>query len=159
MVAKSGDPLLQEDAVEALGAELLPLARLVTPNVPEAERLTGLPAKEGDQRRRCALHLAARGPAVLLKGGHGKGRQVVDLLCEKGRFQAFEHPRIETRAIHGTGCTLSSAIAARLAAGMPLAEAVGGGIDFLQGAMAAAYPLGRGHGPVNHLFRLFPSHD
>ncbi|HSL83727.1 MAG TPA: bifunctional hydroxymethylpyrimidine kinase/phosphomethylpyrimidine kinase, partial [Thermoanaerobaculia bacterium] len=149
MVAKSGAALLADDAVAALVEELLPLATLVTPNLPEAERMTGLPVGGDGERLTAARALAARGPAVLLKGGHGDGEEVVDLLVEPGEAEPrrFRHPRLRTRATHGTGCTLSAAIAARLARGEALAEAVEGAIDYLQGAMAAAYPLGAGHGP------------
>ncbi len=152
MVAKSGDPLLADEAVEALAGDLLPLASVVTPNLPEAARLTGLPVATEAERLAAARALAARGPAVLLKGGHGAGRAVVDLLVEGSRVRRYEHPRIETRSTHGTGCTLSSAVAARLALGEDLATAVGGAVRYLQGAIAAAYPLGGGHGPVDHLF-------
>ncbi|HSS77817.1 MAG TPA: bifunctional hydroxymethylpyrimidine kinase/phosphomethylpyrimidine kinase [Thermoanaerobaculia bacterium] len=154
MVAKSGDRLLREDAVEALKAELLPLATVVTPNVPELEVLTGLPAGDEDERTRAAASLAALGPAVLAKGGHAEGDEVIDLLIAEGRVQRFIHPRLQTRATHGTGCTLSSAIAARLGAGETLPRAVEGAIEYLQGAMAAAYPLGsgNGHGPVDHFY-------
>ncbi len=95
-------------------------------------------------------------PAVLLKGGHRPGATVRDLLVAGAAERFFEHPRQETTSTHGTGCTLSSAIAARLALGAALEEAVEGAIGYLQGAIAAAYPLGRGHGPVDHLYRLFP---
>ncbi|MFP3939266.1 MAG: bifunctional hydroxymethylpyrimidine kinase/phosphomethylpyrimidine kinase [Thermoanaerobaculia bacterium] len=168
MVAKSGDSLLADEAVEALVEELLPLARLVTPNLPEARRMTGAPAESDAERVAAARKLAARaargsggsdspGTAVLLKGGHGEGDEVEDLLVEPGdggRVHRFRHRRIATQAIHGTGCTLSSAIAARLAGGEPLARSVEGAIDYLQGAMSAAYPLGSGHGPVDHLYRV-----
>ena len=157
MVAKSGDRLLREDAVEALVTDLLPLATLVTPNVPELEVLTGLSANTEEERLRAAEALAARGPAVLAKGGHAhpqSSEEVVDLLLENGRLHRFTHPRLHTRSTHGTGCTLSSAIAARLGAGEELPRAVEGAIQYLQGALAAAYPVGsgNGHGPVNHLY-------
>lgn len=154
MVAKSGAPLLREDAVTALVEELLPLATLVTPNLPETERLTGHPARSEEERREAARALAARGPAVLVKGGHGEGPEVVDLLFDGSSFHRFVKPRLQTAADHGTGCTLSSAIAARLARGEDLPRAVGGGIDYLYAAMAAAYPLGQGRGPVNHFVAL-----
>lgn len=156
MVAKSGDPLLADDAVEALRSELLPLATLVTPNLPELERLTGLPVESEDQRVAAARHLAgledAPGPAVLVKGGHGEGKDVVDLLVEGGEMVRFVHARVETSSTHGTGCTLSSAIAARLARGDTLPVATEGAIEYLAGALAHAFPLGGGHGPVNHFW-------
>ena len=156
MVAKSGDPLLADDAVAAIVEELLPLATLVTPNLPELERLAGRePGKEGEEGERIetARALAAGGPAVLAKGGHAAGEEVVDLLVDGAEVHRFAHPRIATTSDHGTGCTLSSAIAARLGAGEPLAEAVRGGIEYLQGALRAAYPLGGGRGPVDHLWQ------
>jgi hydroxymethylpyrimidine/phosphomethylpyrimidine kinase len=156
MIAKSGDRLLREDAVAALLAELVPLATLVTPNLPELEALSGLPTGTGEERLRAARALAARGPAVLAKGGHAEGDEIVDLLVEGGgRVHRFAHPRLHTSATHGTGCTLSSAIAARLGAGEELPRAVEGAIDYLCGAIAAAYPVGQpgGHGPVDPLYR------
>lgn len=151
MIAKSGDPLLADDAVSAL-QRLLPQATLVTPNLPECGRLTGLPVTSMAERRAAAAALARRGPSVLLKGGHAAGDEVIDLLFDGESFHSFAHPRQPTTSTHGTGCTLSSAIAARLAGGHTLVEAVSLAIAFLQAAIAAAYPLGRGHGPVNHLF-------
>ena len=153
MVAKSGARLLEEDAVEALSEKLLPLATLVTPNLPECERLTGCRVASEAQRRQAALALARRGPAVLVKGGHGSAAELLDLLFDGERFHRFVHRRKETRSTHGTGCTLSAAIAAGLAAGKGLPQAVEEAIDYLQGAIAAAYPLGGGQGPVDHLFR------
>ncbi len=157
MVAKSGDALLADDAVETLAAELLPLASLVTPNLPEAARLTGLPVGTREERLAAARALAARGPAVLLKGGHGEGDEVEDLLVTAASGEpprSFRNARITSRATHGTGCTLSSAIAVRLAAGEALAPAVAGAIEYLRGAIEAARPLGRGHAPVDHLYTM-----
>jgi hydroxymethylpyrimidine/phosphomethylpyrimidine kinase len=151
MVAKSGDALLAPEAVAAVADLLLPLATLVTPNLPEAARLTGMAVGDEPSRLAAAQRLAGRGCSVLLKGGHGEGEEVVDLLVVAGGgTQRFTHPRLPTRATHGTGCTLSSAIAARLGSGEALPDAVAGGIEYLQVAMRAAYPLGEGHGPVNH---------
>ena len=156
MIAKSGDPLLRDDAVMAILEELLPLCTVVTPNLPELERLTGLPVVSEDERTRAAAELAKKGPAVLAKGGHAPGSKVVDILVEaSGETHRFAHPRVETLSSHGTGCTLSSAIAARLARGDELPLAVRGAIGYLEGALAAAYPLGSGHGPVDHLYDLF----
>jgi len=161
MIAKSGARLLRPDAIEFLLLRLLPLATLVTPNIPELEKLTGLPARNEKERLRAARSLAELGPAVLIKGGHAEGEEIVDLLAA-GRFgeevHRFAHPRLHTPSTHGTGCTLSSAIAARLGAGEELPRAVAGAIEYLSGAIAAAYPLGSGdgHGPVNHLFAPRP---
>jgi hydroxymethylpyrimidine/phosphomethylpyrimidine kinase len=162
MVAKSGDALLADDAVAALVERLLPLATLVTPNLPEAHRLlrevaggevavTAGGGESEETRAGAARRLAAAGPAVLIKGGHAEGDEVVDLLFDGEELHRFAAPRLHTRATHGTGCTLSSAIAARLALGTPLPRAVGEAIAYLRRAMEAAFPLGRGHGPVNHL--------
>jgi hydroxymethylpyrimidine/phosphomethylpyrimidine kinase len=157
MVAKSGDPLLAPDAVAAMVERLLPLATLVTPNLPEAARMTGLAVADEPGRVAAARALAARGCAVLLKGGHGAGEEVVDLLVlPGGESHRFVHPRIHTRATHGTGCTLSSAVAARLGHGDALPDAVATAIGYLQAALAGAYPLGEGHGPVNHFPPGFP---
>jgi hydroxymethylpyrimidine/phosphomethylpyrimidine kinase len=158
MVAKSGATLLQDDATLALREELLPLATLLTPNLPEAERLTGrdLAAADDGELVAAARSLAVGETAVLLKGGHGGGDEVRDLLFAGGEAKFFGHRRIATAATHGTGCTLSSAIAARLALGAPLAVAVGGAISYLLGAIREAYPVGAGKGPVNHLYKLFP---
>ncbi|HEX3127966.1 MAG TPA: bifunctional hydroxymethylpyrimidine kinase/phosphomethylpyrimidine kinase [Thermoanaerobaculia bacterium] len=160
MIAKSGHPLLRDDAVEAVIEDLVPLSTLVTPNVPELERMTGIHGQSEDDRLRAAAELAARGPGVLAKGGHAQGEEVVDLLVEpEGNVHRFRHPRLETSSTHGTGCTLSSAIAARLARGEELATAVGGAVTWLHAAMEAAYPLGSGHGPVNHLHELFKEEE
>ncbi len=160
MIAKSGHALLRDDAVEALIAELLPLATLATPNLPELERMTELPVLSIEDRLRAATALSSRGPAVLAKGGHSEGaegEELTDALVDPGgAFHFYRHPRLATTSTHGTGCTLSSAIAARLARGESVPAAVGGAVAWLHGAMAAAYPLGGGHGPVNHLYELFP---
>jgi hydroxymethylpyrimidine/phosphomethylpyrimidine kinase len=156
MVAKSGAALLEDDAVAALMAELLPLVSVVTPNLPELARLTAMPVETVNERAAAARSLVAQGPVVLAKGGHAAGDKVVDLLVTRGDEYRFIHPRINTTATHGTGCTLSSAIAARLGRGEGLEDAVEGAIDYLTGAIAAAFPVGRpgGHGPVDHFYRL-----
>lgn len=154
MVSKSGARLLQEDAVAALRELLLPLATLVTPNLPEAEILAELPVGDEPSRRRAGFALCRAGAsAALIKGGHGEGAELVDLLCEGGRATRFVHRRLPHRSTHGTGCTLSAAIAARLARRAELEVAVRGGLEYLQGALAAAFPLGAGIGPVDHLWR------
>ena len=157
MVAKGGAPLLADEAVAALVAELLPLATVVTPNLPELARLTGLPVATEEERRRASAALARSGPAVLAKGGHapeGEEPDVVDLLLAAGEWHRFVHPRLAVRSTHGTGCTLAAALAARLAAGEPLPEAAAGAVEYVAGAIAAAYPLGGGIGPTDPLYRF-----
>jgi hydroxymethylpyrimidine/phosphomethylpyrimidine kinase len=154
MVAASGDPLLEPDAVEAIRRRLLPLATVVTPNLPEAVRLAGRAAGTLAERLDLARELGRSTRAVLLKGAHAAGDEIVDVLWDGRELHSFVHARIATRADHGTGCTLSAALAARLAVGTPLPEACRGAIEWLQGALRHAEPLGRGHGPVDHLWEL-----
>jgi hydroxymethylpyrimidine/phosphomethylpyrimidine kinase len=154
MIAKSGDALLRDDAVAVLVEELLPLATVVTPNLPEAARLVGFAVQDEASRQRAAEVLAERGPSVLVKGGHGEGDELVDLLYDQGKLYRFTSKRLATSSTHGTGCTLSSAIACRLAQGNSLPQAVEGATLYLHGAIAAAFPLGSGHGPVHHLYGL-----
>ncbi len=154
MVAKSGDRLLREDAVHALRTVLLPLALVVTPNLPEAETLAGMPIGNRATLEDAARRIAALGPRyVLIKGGHASG-DPVDLLCDGHAFRAYPGERIETTSTHGTGCTLSAAIAAYLACGLPVEDAVGRAKGYVEAAMRAASPIGRGHGPLHHLFTL-----
>jgi hydroxymethylpyrimidine/phosphomethylpyrimidine kinase len=154
MISKHGLPLLADDAVDALVARLLPHAALVTPNLPEAARLTGLSVDEvsdgvaGMERAARAIHaMGAR--AVLVKGGHLAG-SAMDLLLADGRVTVFEGSRIESTHTHGTGCTLAAAITARLARGETLEAAVAGARAFVRAAIATAPKLGGGCGPVNH---------
>ena len=151
LAATSGDTLTADDALAVLRTRLIPRAWLLTPNYPEAAAL--LNRREVTVPYEAANALLRLGPrAVLLKGGHAEGERIIDLLCERGAPtpRAFPHPRIDTPHTHGTGCALSSAIAAELARGFPLADAVERGIAWLQDAIAAAGPLGAGHGPVLH---------
>jgi hydroxymethylpyrimidine/phosphomethylpyrimidine kinase len=151
MVAKSGDRLLREDAVEALRQRLLPLARLVTPNIPEAEVLTGISIRSMDDRTaagRAILRLGAH--AVVIKGGHAADDPVVDLLLDQGGAVTFTAPRVSTNQTHGTGCTFSAAIAAALARGLSLPAAVGEARDYVSRALRNAPGLGHGHGPLQH---------
>jgi hydroxymethylpyrimidine/phosphomethylpyrimidine kinase len=153
MVSKSGARLLQADAVEALKTLLFPLAALVTPNLPEASDLLGRPVEKAEDMETACRDLAGFGPrAVLLKGGHLEGKQSPDLLYHGGGFSYFTSERIETRNTHGTGCTLSSAIAAGLAKGMDIASAVGAAKKYIGAAIEAGalYAIGKGHGPVHH---------
>lgn len=160
MVAKSGDRLLHEEAVASLKQRLLPLATLITPNLPEAAVLLGEPAAtEARQMAGVAARLQGLGVRnVLLKGGHLEGGQSPDLLLAEGEIYRLEAERVATRNTHGTGCTLSSAIAALLARGMPLPVAARLAKDWLAGALRAADDLGigHGHGPVHHFHALWP---
>ncbi|MDI3306749.1 MAG: bifunctional hydroxymethylpyrimidine kinase/phosphomethylpyrimidine kinase [Acetobacteraceae bacterium] len=158
MVAKGGHRLLQAEAVEMLKRRLLPLATLITPNLPEAEVLAGLEIRDEAAMRHAAEMLLTLGvPAVLLKGGHLPGDRVVDLLATEAGIERFESPRIETPHTHGTGCTLASAIAAGLAQGMALREAVARARAYVRAAIAAAPGIGHGHGPLDHAVTLDPA--
>ncbi len=152
MVAKGGAALLAADAISAVKLRLVPLAAVLTPNVPEAEALTGLTIKSTQDMGHAAdLLLAMGASAVLMKGGHLEGEQVVDMLRTADGEQAlFEAPRIESRNTHGTGCTLASAVAAGIADGLRLTDAVTRAHDYVQRAIALAPGLGRGHGPLHH---------
>ena len=153
MVAKSGDRLLRPEAVEALIRSLLPLATVLTPNLPEAEVLLGRPVCSLVEQEAAARDIAALGLcAVVVKGGHREG-EPVDVLFAAGKLRRYTAERIETSSTHGTGCTFSSAIAANLALGLPLPEAVGAAKHYLTGAIRHAPGLGSGHGPVNHGWR------
>jgi hydroxymethylpyrimidine/phosphomethylpyrimidine kinase len=157
MIAKGGDRLLREDAVAAIKAELLTLAEVVTPNVPEAEVLSGLSIRTLDDMRAAARRIRALGPrVVVVKGGHLPiGDLVVDVVCTpEGQFD-LTGPRIDTPHTHGTGCTFSAAIAAFLALGQPVDEALRSARAYLEGAIRHAPGLGSGHGPLNHFWRLY----
>ncbi|MFT8242805.1 bifunctional hydroxymethylpyrimidine kinase/phosphomethylpyrimidine kinase [Roseomonas sp. BN140053] len=157
MVAKGGSRLLAGDAVEAIKRRLLPFAAIITPNLPEAEVLSGM-----DIPDLAAMHAAARSmltlgvPAVLLKGGHLPGDTVYDLLATEDGVEVMQGRRIDTYHTHGTGCTLASAIAAGLAQGMALREAVRRARAYVQAAILAAPGFGGGHGPLNHAVTLDP---
>ena len=153
MVAKGGDRLLEEDAVEAMRAELLPRAEVVTPNIPEAEALVHMRIATLDDMREAGRRILALGPrVVLVKGGHLDGPESIDVACMAGDTFELRGPRFAGRNTHGTGCTLSSAIAAGLAKGLPLAEAVRRAKAYVTAAIAASNSLaiGHGHGPVHH---------
>jgi hydroxymethylpyrimidine kinase/phosphomethylpyrimidine kinase len=147
----SGFDLIDDEALEALKRELLPLARVATPNVPEAERLTGLRIRDRDDMVKAAHIIRTLGArAVLVKGGHVEGDATDVLLDEDGRVKTFTAARVETTSTHGTGCTLAAAVAACLACGLSLEESVAAGKRFVTEAIRRAPGLGRGHGPVNH---------
>jgi len=152
-VATSGDPLLQDDAIEALRDVLLPLADLVTPNVPEAELLTGLKIKDIDDLTKAGDALLEKGVyAALMKGGHLSGKSVVDVLVSEEGANIMSGPRLHTRHTHGTGCTLASSVAANMALGLDLDEAVMRAREFVFEAIRSAPGFGsaQGHGPLNH---------
>lgn len=159
MIAKGGAALLDVAAIDFLKTRLLPLATLLTPNLPEAAALLGEPvAGTRDAMERQAEKLRALGPsAVLVKGGHLGGMQSPDVLVSESGITWFEAPRVPTKNTHGTGCTLSSALAAELAKGGPLEAAVATAKDFLAAAVAKAGTLsvGSGHGPVQHFHQLW----
>ena len=159
MVASAGDRLLAEEAVETLRRRLIPLARLVTPNLPEAEVLTGLRIDCVAAMRDAARALVDFGAhAALVKGGHLESSEAqsgdsIDVLYDGDSFHEFCAPRIATTSTHGTGCTLSAAITAGLALGADLRSAVAAAKDYLTCAIATAPGLGHGHGPLNHFAR------
>jgi hydroxymethylpyrimidine/phosphomethylpyrimidine kinase len=157
MVAKSGDPLLKDDAVEMLKRELLPLAQVVTPNRPEAEALARMPIANWEDARTAARKIHALGPkAVIVKGGHFEGPMLTNLLFDGNAFREYMSRRHQTRHTHGTGCTFASAIAALLALGTQLPDAVRLATEYVAGAVAHGVPVGHGHGPLDHFWRGVP---
>lgn len=155
MVAKSGDPLLREDARDALTNLLLPLAVVVTPNLHEARALTGMAIESVEDMKRAAAAIHAMGPRyVVVKGGHLAGDSV-DVLYDGRDYVLFPSPRAETRNTHGTGCTFASAIAAGLAKGLDVKEAVRQAKEYITVALQYALDLGHGHGPTHHFAALY----
>jgi len=152
LIASSGAPLLDEDGITVLKTRLLRRAALVTPNLPEAEALTGVYPKSEHRLRNAAMVFKLLGADhVLFKGGHGEGPILRDVLWSNGEFSPFEAPRQETPNTHGTGCTLATAIACGLAQQMPLKDAVARAHAYVQEAIRTAPALGAGAGPLNHL--------
>ena len=157
MVAKGGDRLLREDAVEALRSVLVPLASVVTPNVPEAEVLTGLEIGSVEDSKAAARLLGRRDRergSLSLKGGHLDG-PATDVLYDGSDFVTFTSERIDTRNTHGTGCTFASAVAAGLAKGMDVTDAVRQAKSYVTAAIKTNFPMGSGHGPLNHFHELW----
>jgi hydroxymethylpyrimidine/phosphomethylpyrimidine kinase len=152
MIAKGGAKLLAEDAIAVIRDEMMPIAAVVTPNAPEAEALTGVEVCDLDGQRRAAEILVTKLGAfsALVKGGHIEGDIVRDVLLTDGGFRVFESPRINTRATHGAGCTLASAIAAFNAQGAALEDSVEKARDYLMHAIRAAPGFGMGHQPLGH---------
>lgn len=161
MVATSGDRLLQEDAIAALKAKLLPLCRVVTPNLPEAALLTGMDMATNEETMIEQAHIlvAAGAGAALVKGGHGGGKDSVDIFFDGTETLRLSLPRIKTGNDHGTGCTLSAAIAALLARGLDLPTAVHEAKDYVHQALIAGadMTIGKGSGPVHHFHRWWPA--
>ncbi|HET7034518.1 MAG TPA: bifunctional hydroxymethylpyrimidine kinase/phosphomethylpyrimidine kinase [Thermomicrobiaceae bacterium] len=155
MVAKSGDRLLREDAIDALRTALLPLALVVTPNIPEAEVLAGRAIQSEADMREAARAIRALGPnLVVVKGGHLEGA-AADVVFDGAGFEVLSRPRVATQHTHGTGCTFSAAIAARLAAGVAPLDAIGEAKEYLYQALRHAYRVGAGHSPVHHFHALW----
>jgi len=155
MVAKSGDHLLDDEAVHAVRWTLIRLARVVTPNIPEAEVLAKMRIASVDDMKEAARRIAMLKPAaVVIKGGHLGGPEVIDILLEKGEFHEWVGPRIEGPNTHGTGCTFAAAIAAQLAKGAPLRDAVPAAKAYVEGAMRHGIALGKGHRPLNHFWNV-----
>jgi hydroxymethylpyrimidine/phosphomethylpyrimidine kinase len=160
MVATSGDKLLQDDAIETLKKELIPVARIITPNIPEAEILLGECIQSQKTLAAKAEKLSANlGVSVLLKAGHLSGNDLADILfnAEDGSVLELNSKRISTKNTHGTGCTLSSAIASFLALGLSLSDAVRHAKDYIAQAIVSGteYTLGKGHGPVHHFYKYW----
>jgi hydroxymethylpyrimidine/phosphomethylpyrimidine kinase len=156
MIAKSGDALVDDEAVATIRTELLRQARVVTPNIPEAEVLSEMTIRSDEDRREAARKIAALGPAaVIIKGGHYPSRDIVDLLYDGECFHDFRSERIEGTSTHGTGCTFAAALAARLALGDSLEDAVPQVQQYIAGAIRNAPGLGRGHGPMDHFWSVY----
>lgn len=157
MVAQSGDSLLDPAALDTLTRRLVPHATLLTPNLQEAEKLTGQTIRDVAHMKQAAAALVAAGSkAVLVKGGHLEGDTMTDVLAAEGEVMIFENPKIETRHLHGTGCTLASAIATGLAQGRSLPDAYRRARAYLQEAIRLAPGLGHGSGPVCHGHTVAP---
>jgi len=154
MIAKGGDRLLEEAAVAAIRKHLLPLATVVTPNVPEAEELAGMRITSLDDMGQAARRILELGPrVVLVKGGHLDGEESIDIAADASGMFEFRGPRLATLHTHGTGCTLASAIAANLALGYEVRDAIGRARIYLEGAIRNAPGIGHGHGPLSHFWR------
>ena len=155
MYAKNGCALMDPSAIDTLIKHILPLATLLTPNVPEAEHIVGFPIETTADMERAAKAICAMGPkAVLVKGGHMAG-DALDVLFDGTQIHHYSAPRIHTKNTHGTGCTTSSAITANLALGYPEDEAVRRAKDYVTGAIAHALELGKGNGPTHHFYSLY----
>ena len=154
MVATSGEPLADDDAVAAMKSQLLRRAFVATPNIPEAETLSGMSIPTEDARREAARRILALGPtAVIIKGGHFPSSDIVDLMYDGHRFTDFPTKRLAGPSRHGTGCTFAAAVTAQLALGQPLSDAIRRAQQYVAGAIRAAPALGRGTGPMDHSWK------
>jgi hydroxymethylpyrimidine/phosphomethylpyrimidine kinase len=155
MYAKNGAPLMEMDAISTLIKEVVPLADLITPNIPEAEKISGMTIKTHDDMREAARRIHAMGcRAAVVKGGHIEG-DAVDILFDGKEFHEYPSPRIDTKHTHGTGCTFSSAIASNLALGLSLHKAVESAKAYINTAITHAPGLGKGSGPTHHFYALY----
>jgi hydroxymethylpyrimidine/phosphomethylpyrimidine kinase len=157
MVSQSGCKLLKDDAIDALRNDLIPLALVVTPNIHEAELLAGMSIESDDDVRKAARQIHELGcRSVLIKGGHADFNRATDVLLDGRRFSRFEGTFVDTKNLHGTGCTFSAAITARLSLGEPLIEAVSHAKTYISKAIESSLDIGRGHGPTNHFYFIGP---
>jgi hydroxymethylpyrimidine/phosphomethylpyrimidine kinase len=158
MYAKNGAPLMETDAISTLINEILPLGDLITPNVPEAEKISGMSIKTHDDMREAAKRILSMGcRAVVVKGGHIEG-DATDILFDGNAFYEYPSPRIDTKHTHGTGCTFSSAIAANLALGLPVYKAVENAKTYINTAITHAPGLGKGNGPTHHFYMIYQNY-
>jgi hydroxymethylpyrimidine/phosphomethylpyrimidine kinase len=156
MIAKGGDRLLEERAVDEIRTSLIPRVLVVTPNIPEAEVLCGSAIRTLEDMREAAHRILALGPrVVLVKGGHAEGPESIDVAASADGTFELRGPRLATRSTHGTGCTLSSAIAANLALGLADRDALVEARRYLEAAIRRAPAIGAGHGPLEHMWRLY----
>ncbi len=156
MIAKGGCALMHPDALETLIQEIIPLAYVLTPNIPEAETITGMKISSIDDMKNAARKIHGMGAAnVIIKGGHLESGDADDILFDGGEFRSYKTRRIDTKNTHGTGCTFSSAIAANLAKGLDLDSAVTEAKEYITMAIEHALPIGKGHGPTNHFYTLY----
>lgn len=156
MYAKGGCPLMNPDAIDLLIKEIIPLADIITPNIPEAEKIADMKINNIEDMKTACKKIYAMGTrAVLVKGGHGEGESSIDVLFDGKDFHSFSSERINTKNTHGTGCTLSSAIASNLALGRDMAEAVRRSKEYVTMAIKHSLAIGKGHGPTNHFYGLY----
>jgi hydroxymethylpyrimidine/phosphomethylpyrimidine kinase len=155
MIAKSGDRLVDDEGVRAMRLELFPRAMVVTPNIPEAEVLSGLKITSLELAGEAARRIHGMGPsAVIVKGGHAPGDEIVDLIFDGTRCHELRTARVATRNTHGTGCTFASAVAAYLALGRSMLDAAAEAQAYVVGAVRHGLAIGRGHGPLDHFWRM-----